>query len=48
MSDCRVTPLNVRKFSPSHLNDFEKEVTYINYDPMNPVDNIFNNIEDLL
>ena len=32
------------KISSSHLNDFEKEVTDMYYDPVNTVDKIFNNI----
>ena len=36
------------KISPSHLNDLEKEVTDIHYDPVTPVDDIFNNIEYLI
>ena len=37
-----------RKTSPNHLNNFEKEVIDTHYGPVTPVDNIFNNIEDLL
>ena len=37
-----------RKMSPSHLNNFEKVVTDMHYDPVTPVNNIFNSIEDLL
>ena len=33
------------KISPIYLDNFEKEVTEIHYDPVNPVDNIFNKIE---
>jgi uncharacterized phage-associated protein len=36
------------KISPSQLSEFEKEVTNMHYDPVSPVDNIFNKIEDLL
>ena len=36
------------KISPSHLRNFEKEVTDMHYDPVTPVENIFNKIEDLL
>ena len=35
------------KISPIYLDNFEKEVTEIHYDPVNPVDNIFNKIENL-
>ena len=34
--------------SPSQLAVFQKEVTEMHYDPVTPVDNIFNKIEDLL
>ena len=37
-----------RKISPSHLNNFEEEVTDMHYDPVTPVSNIFNKIEELL
>ena len=30
------------------MNAFEKEVTYMHYDPVTPIGNIFDNIEDLL
>ena len=33
-----------RKISPRHLNDFEKEVTDMHYDPVTPVDKISNNM----
>ena len=36
------------KISPSHLNDFEKEVTDMPNDPVTPVDNISNKIGYLL
>ena len=36
------------KISPNHFNDSEKELTYVHYEPVTPVENIFNNIEDLL
>ena len=36
------------KISPSHLNGFGVKVTDIHYDPVTPVDNVFNKIEDLL
>jgi hypothetical protein len=36
------------KISPSQLSQFEKEVAEMHYDPVTPVDNIFNKIEDLL
>ena len=36
------------KISPNQLSTFEKEVTDMHYDPVTPVDNIFNKIEDLL
>ena len=36
------------KISPSHLNNFKKEVTDMHYDPVTLVDNIFNKIEDFL
>ena len=48
MSDFRVPHLNVRKISPNHLNDFEKEVTDIHYDPVTPVHHTFKKIEDPL
>ena len=35
------------KLSPSHLNAFEK-VIEMDYDPVNPVGNIFNKVEDIL
>ena len=34
--------------SPSQLSQFEKDVTEMHYDPVTPVDNIFNKVEDLL
>ena len=37
-----------KKLSPSQLNNFEREVTEIHYDPINPVDIIFNKVEDLI
>ena len=37
-----------RKISPIHLNYIKKEVTDMHYDPVTPVDNIFNKIEDIL
>jgi hypothetical protein len=36
------------KISPSQLSQFEKEISEMHYDPVTPVDNIFNKIEDLL
>ena len=36
------------KISPSQLSHFEKEVSEMHYDPVTPVDNIFNRIENLL
>ena len=36
------------KISPSHLNNFEKEVTEMHYDPVNPFDKISQKVEDLL
>jgi uncharacterized phage-associated protein len=36
------------KISPSQLSQFEQEVSEMPYDPVTPVDNIFNKIEDLL
>ena len=36
------------KISPSHFDDFKKEVTDMHYDPVTLVDKFFNNIEDLL
>ena len=48
MSDFCVPSLNVQKISTSYLNDFEKYVTEIHYDPITPVHNIFNKVEDLL
>ena len=35
-------------FSLIQLNNFEKEVTKMNYDPVTPVENIFKKDEDLL
>ena len=43
-----VPPVNIWKISPIHLNNFEKEVIDMHYDPMTPVDNILKNIEDLI
>ena len=36
------------KISPSQLNEFDKEVSEMHYDPVTPVNNVFNKIEDLL
>ena len=37
-----------KKISPSHLNNFKREVIEINYDTVIPVDNILNKVGDLL
>ena len=36
------------KILPSQLNNFEKEVTAMHYDPVTPAENIFNKVKDLL
>ena len=36
------------KISPSHLNNFEREVTDMHYYPVTPIEKKFNKIEDLL
>ena len=36
------------KISPSQLNKFDTEVSEMHYDPVTPVNNVFNKIEDLL
>ena len=40
--------LTYQHISPSHLNDFKKEVTYIHYATVTPVDHVINKIKDLL
>lgn len=41
--------LNYSKISPSQLADFESEIVHMHYDLTSPpIDNVFNNIEDLL
>ena len=37
-----------RKISPIQLNNFKKEVTNMHYEPVTPVDNIYNKVEYLL
>ena len=36
------------EISPSHINDFEREVTEMHYDTVTPVDKNFNKVEDLI
>ena len=36
------------KMSPRYLNDLKKEVTEMNYDPVTPVNKVFNKVEDIL
>ena len=48
MSDFCVPSRNVSNFSLIQLNDFEKYVTEMNNDPVNPVNNIFNKVEEII
>ena len=47
MTHFLVSTHHIWKISPSQLSNFEKEVTKINYDPVTPVDNIFNKSKGL-